>query len=343
MSDMNKQTKLLSTTENDIQTAVQILKNGGLVCLPTETVYGLGANALNETAVKNIYKAKGRAADNPLIVHIAKFDDIYPLVKNINRKARVLAEKFWPGPLTMIFEKSDKIPPAVTCGMDTVAIRMPSHPIARKIIEKSGLPIAAPSANISGGVSPVTAAHCYDDLKDRVDAVIDGGECEVGLESTVILMVGDTPRLLRPGFVTAEQIEAQIGKIIIDSAILNPLDKGQKVLSPGMKYKHYSPKAKVIIIDADDEKYYSYVNQVEGENIFALCYDEDVSHINKKCLTLGKHNDNESAANRLFYNLHQFDLMGADKILARLPKTDGVGLAVVNRLLRSAGFEVVKL
>lgn len=262
---MNKQTKLLSTTENDIQTAVQILKNGGLVCLPTETVYGLGANALNETAVKNIYKAKGRAADNPLIVHIAKFDDIYPLVKNINRKARVLAEKFWPGPLTMIFEKSDKIPPAVTCGMDTVAIRMPSHPIARKIIEKSGLPIAAPSANISGGVSPVTAAHCYDDLKDRVDAVIDGGECEVGLESTVILMVGDTPRLLRPGFVTAEQIEAQIGKIIIDSAILNPLDKGQKVLSPGMKYKHYSPKAKVIIIDADDEKYYSYVNQVEGK------------------------------------------------------------------------------
>lgn len=343
MSEFNKQTKLLSTSENDLQTAAKILKNGGLVCIPTETVYGLGANALNEEAVKNIFKAKGRAGDNPLIVHISKFDDIKPLVKNISKKAEILAQSFWPGPLTMIFEKSNIIPDAVTCGMDTVAIRMPSHPVARKIIEKSGLPIAAPSANISGGVSPVTAEHCFADLKGRVDGVVDGGECEVGLESTVILMVGDKPRLLRPGFVTAEQICEKIGEIIIDDAILNPIGKGQKVLSPGMKYKHYSPSAKVIIIDADDEKYYSYVNQAEGENIFALCYDEDVAHINKKCLTLGRHNDNKSAANRLFYNLHQFDLLGAKTVFARLPKTDGVGLAVVNRLLRSAGFEVIKL
>lgn len=343
MSEFNKQTKLLSTTKEDIQTAARIIKNGGLVCLPTETVYGLGANALNGEAVLNIFKAKGRANDNPLIVHIAKFDDIKPLVKSVSEKAKVLAQKFWPGPLTMIFEKSSLIPDEVTCKMDTVAIRMPSHKVARAIIEESGLPIAAPSANISGGVSPVTAEHCYADLKGRVDAVVDGGECEVGLESTVILMVGDKPRLLRPGFVTAEQISEQIGEIIIDDAILNPLKKGQQVLSPGMKYKHYSPSAKVIIIDADDEKYYSYVNQSQGEDVFALCYDEDVEHINKKCLTLGKHFDNESAANRLFYNLHQFDLMGAKVVFARLPKTDGVGLAVVNRLLRSAGFEVIKL
>ena len=310
MSEFNKQTKLLSTTKEDIKTAAKIIKNGGLVCLPTETVYGLGANALNGEAVLNIFKAKGRANDNPLIVHIAKFDDIKPLVKSVSEKAKILAQKFWPGPLTMIFEKSSLIPDEVTCKMDTVAIRMPSHKVARAIIEESGLPIAAPSANISGGVSPVTAEHCYADLKGRVDAVVDGGECEVGLESTVILMVGDKPRLLRPGFVTAEQISEQIGEIIID---------------------------------ADDEKYYSYVNQSQGENVFALCYDEDVEHINKKCLTLGKHFDNESAANRLFYNLHQFDLMGAKVVFARLPKTDGVGLAVVNRLLRSAGFEVIKL
>lgn len=336
-------TQVLSSTEKDIKTAAEILKNGGLCVIPTETVYGLGANAYDETAVKNIYAAKGRAADNPLIVHISEFEEIYPLVKEIPEKAKNLAEKFWPGPLTMIFKKSDKIPDAVTCGMDTVAIRMPSHPIARGIISASGLPIAAPSANLSGGVSPVTAEHCFSDLNGRVDAIVDGGECEVGLESTVILMVGEVPRLLRPGFVTAEQIQAEIGDIIIDKAILNPLKKGDKVLSPGMKYKHYSPSAKVLIIDGDDESYYSYVNQYQGENIFALCYDEDKANINKKCLTYGKNHDDKSAASKLFYNLHQFDLMGASLILARLPETKGVGLAVVNRLLRAAGFEVIKL
>lgn len=336
-------TQVLSSTEKDIKTAAEILKNGGLCVIPTETVYGLGANAFDETAVKNIYTAKGRAADNPLIVHISEFEEIYPLVKEIPEKAKILAEKFWPGPLTMIFKKSDKIPDAVTCGMDTVAIRMPSHPIARGIISASGLPIAAPSANLSGGVSPVTAEHCFSDLNGRVDAIVDGGECEVGLESTVILMVGDVPRLLRPGFVTAEQIQAEIGDIIIDKAILNPLKKGDKVLSPGMKYKHYSPSAKVLIIDGDDESYYSYVNQYQGENVFALCYDEDKANINKKCLTYGKNHDDKSAASKLFYNLHQFDLMGASLILARLPETKGVGLAVVNRLLRAAGFEVIKL
>ena len=330
-------------TKNELSEAAAMIRAGGVVVMPTETVYGLAANALDAEAVKKIYEAKGRQSDNPLIVHIANLSDWSTLVQSIPPKAKLLADRFWPGPLTMIFEKSSLIPDEVTCKMDTVAIRMPSHKVARAIIEESGLPIAAPSANISGGVSPVTAEHCYADLKGRVDAIVDGGECEVGLESTVILMVGDKPRLLRPGFVTAEQISEQIGEIIIDDAILNPLKKGQQVLSPGMKYKHYSPSAKVIIIDADDEKYYSYVNQSQGEDVFALCYDEDVEHINKKCLTLGKHFDNESAANRLFYNLHQFDLMGAKVVFARLPKTDGVGLAVVNRLLRSAGFEVIKL
>ncbi len=336
-------TKILSTSEKDINTAAKIIRDGGLCVLPTETVYGLGANAFDSEAVKNIFVAKGRAQDNPLIVHISEFDEIYDLVLEVPDKAKVLADAFWPGPLTMIFKKSDKIPSEVTCGMDTVAIRMPSHPIARAIIKAAGVPVAAPSANISGGVSPVTAEHCIADLSGRVDAIVDGGKCEVGLESTVILMVGDTPRLLRPGFVTPEQIEQKIGEIIIDKAILNPLEKGEKVLSPGLKYKHYSPSAKVIIIDADDEKYYDFVNNYSGENAYALCYEEDVKNINKPYLVFGKNNDESAAAANLFYNLHKFDTLGAKVVLSRLPKADGIGLAVVNRLLRAAGFEVVRL
>ncbi len=336
-------TQILSSSEKDIKTAAKILRDGGLCVIPTETVYGLGANAFDKEAVKNVFKAKGRAADNPLIVHITQFGEIYDLVAEVPEKAKKLAEKFWPGPLTMIFKKSEKIPSSVTCGMDTVAIRMPSHPVARAIISEAGVPIAAPSANRSGGVSPVTAEHCISDLSGRVEAIVDGGACKVGLESTVILMVGDKPRLLRPGFVTPEQIQAEIGEIIIDKAILNPLGKNEKVLSPGLKYKHYSPTAKVLIIDADDQDYYSYVNRFEGEKVFALCYDEDVPHVNKPSLTFGAHDDAESAAKMLFYNLHQFDLKSAKVVLARMPSTDGVGLAVVNRLLRAAGFEVVKL
>lgn len=337
------ETQILSSNEKDIKTAAKILRDGGLCVIPTETVYGLGANAFNEEAVKNVFKAKGRAADNPLIVHITEFDEIYDLVEEVPQNAKKLAEKFWPGPLTMILKKSDKIPSAVTCGMDTVAIRMPSHPVAREIIANSGVPVAAPSANRSGGVSPVTAQHCISDLSGRVDAIVDGGVAQVGLESTVILMDGEKPRLLRPGFVTPEQIESEIGEIIIDKAILKPLENGEKVLSPGLKYKHYSPSAKVLIIDADDDKYFEFVNQFEGENVFALCFDEDTEHINKPYLTFGAHDDDESAAAKLFYNLHQFDLKGAKTILARMPSTDGVGLAVVNRLLRAAGFEVVSL
>ena len=336
-------TKILSTTENDIKTAANIIRDGGLCVLPTETVYGLGANAFNKEAVRNIFIAKGRAQDNPLIVHISEFEEIYDLVLDVPEKAKILAEAFWPGPLTMIFKKSDKIPSAVTCGMDTVAIRMPSHKIAREIIKASGVPIAAPSANISGGVSPVTAEHCISDLSSRVDAIVDGGKCQVGLESTVILMVGETPRLLRPGFVTPEEITAEIGEIIVDNAILNPLKENEKVLSPGLKYKHYSPDAKVIIVEGDDQKYYDFANNFEGENVFCLCFEEDVKSINKPFLTYGASDDDSAAAANLFYNLHKFDELGASVVLARMPKTSGVGLAVVNRLLRAAGFKVVKL
>ncbi len=336
-------TKIFTTSKTDLEKAARVLRDGGLCVIPTETVYGLGANCFDTQAVKNIFVAKGRASDNPLIVHIAEFDEIYDLVEEIPQKAKVLAEKFWPGPLTMIFKKSQKVPDAVTCGMDTVAVRMPSSEVAREIISRAGVPVAAPSANISGGVSPVSAEHCRQDLDGRVDAIVFGEKCEVGLESTVILMVGDKPRLLRPGFVTVEQIEETIGEIIVDKAILNPIEHDQKVLSPGLKYKHYSPSAKVQIIDADDENYYSYVNSIEQDGVVALCFDEDVSFLCKPCLTYGKKGDGTSAAAKLFHNLHKADEMGASLVLARKPETDGVGLAVVNRLLRAAGFEVKKL
>ena len=219
----------------------------------------------------------------------------------------------------------------------------PRRSIARKIIKASGVPVAAPSANISGGVSPVTAKHCISDLSGRVDAIVDGGKCQVGLESTVILLVGDTPRLLRPGFVTPKEIQEKIGEIIIDKAILNPLKENEKVLSPGLKYKHYSPDAKVIIIESDDEKYYNFANNFEGENVFCLCFDNDIEKLNKPFLTYGANNDAKSAASNLFYNLHKFDELGAKVVLARMPETEGIGLAVVNRLLRAAGFKVVQL
>jgi L-threonylcarbamoyladenylate synthase len=334
------ETKLLKS--NETEAAAEILKAGGLVAIPTETVYGLAANAFNETAVENIFKAKGRAQDNPLIVHISKFEELSPLVAEIPEKAKKLADKFWPGPLTMIMKKSDKIPSVVTCGMDTVAIRMPRHTIARKIIEQSGLPLAAPSANLSGGVSPTTAEHCIADLTGRVDAILDGGASEVGLESTVILMTTNPPRLLRPGFVTAEQIEEVIGDITIDNAILNPLAEGERPLSPGMKYKHYSPKAKVTIVDADSESYVKFVNSKKADGVFALCFEDDAPLLLVPYIVFGTEDNSECQAQKLFDSLREFDLLGAKKVYARMPSTDGVGLAVCNRLLRAAGFDVIK-
>ncbi|MBQ2676059.1 MAG: threonylcarbamoyl-AMP synthase [Clostridia bacterium] len=337
------ETKVLNTTAQHIDTAAEILKSGGLVAIPTETVYGLAANALNAQAVKNIFVAKGRAQDNPLIVHVTSIDEIKPLVTEIPEKVYMLAEKFWPGPLTMIMKKSDLVPGEVTCGMDTVAIRVPSHKVARDIISRSGLPLAAPSANISGGVSPTTAQHCIDDLTGRVDAIVDGGSCDVGLESTVILMCNPTPRLLRPGFITKEQIESVIGKIDVDDAILNPLKDGVKPSSPGMKYKHYSPNAKVVILEGDDKAYCDYVNQHADEGVFALCFDEDAKQLKVPCICYGEHKDEKTQAAKLFSALRSMDEKGAKLVFARMPKADGVGLAVVNRLLRAAAFQVINL
>lgn len=335
------ETVMLNANGHDIKTAAEILRNGGLCAIPTETVYGLAADALNAKAVHNIFVAKGRAQDNPLIVHISDISELPPLVHEVPDIVYRLAERFWPGPLTMIMYKSKLIPNAVTCGGDTVAIRMPSNETARKIIKETGRPLAAPSANLSGGVSPVTAQHCMSDLQGRVDAILDGGECSVGLESTVVSCVSQPIRLLRPGFVTVEQLKSVAGEVDVDDAVLHPLKDGVKPASPGMKYIHYSPKANVIVLNGDSGAYCNYVNKNGGENVFALCFDEDISSLKVPYISYGGENDGAKQAEKLFYSLRELDDLGADVIYARMPKADGVGLAVLNRLLRSAGFHVI--
>lgn len=339
-------TLLLDNTDDNIAKAAEILKNGGLVGLPTETVYGLAANALDGRAVAKIFAAKGRPADNPLIVHIADFSDIkrFNLVSEIPETAKCLAEIFWPGPLTVIMKKSDVIPDEVSAGLDTVAIRFPSHPTAQKIIKVAQLPLAAPSANLSGSPSPTTALHVMSDLNGKIDAVVDGGMSDVGLESTVITLAEKTPRVLRPGGITLEQLRSVLGEVELDNAVLHQLEKGARASSPGMKYKHYAPKANVILLKCADGEYIDYINEHAGENTAALCCDEDIENLNVKCFSLGKRSDYSAQAHRLFDELRKIDKDETIKtVYSRLPSIEGVGMAVYNRLIRAAGFEVIDL
>ena len=334
-----------NTPENIIKTA-EILKKGGLAAIPTETVYGLAADALNGEAVAKIFAAKGRPMDNPLIVHVAEFEDIerFALVREIPEAAKKLAKVFWPGPLTIIMKKGGVIPDEVSAGLDTVAIRLPSHPSARAIIKAADTPLAAPSANLSGSPSPTTAQHVMNDMDGKIDAVFDGGACGVGVESTVITLAEDTPRLLRPGKVTLEELREVLGEVELDSAVLNKLKDGQKAASPGMKYKHYAPKANVILLKCTDDDFINYVNRCGGSGVAALCCDEDVEKLSVKYISLGKKNDYEAHAQRLFDSLRRIDGYGnIVTVYTRLPSTDGVGLAVYNRLIRAAGFEVIDL
>lgn len=334
-----------NTPENIIKTA-EILKNGGLAAIPTETVYGLAADALNGEAVAKIFAAKGRPMDNPLIVHVAEFEDIerFALVREIPEAAKKLAKVFWPGPLTIIMKKGGVIPDEVSAGLDTVAIRLPSHPSARAIIKAADTPLAAPSANLSGSPSPTTAQHVMNDMDGKIDAVFDGGACGVGVESTVITLAQGTPRLLRPGKVTLEELREVLGEVELDSAVLNKLKDGQKAASPGMKYKHYAPKANVILLKCTDDEFINYVNRCGGSGVAALCCDEDARKLCVKYISLGKRNDYEAHAQRLFDSLRRIDGYGnIVTVYTRLPSTDGVGLAVYNRLIRAAGFEVIDL
>lgn len=339
------ETLLLQNTDKDIARAGEILRGGGLVAIPTETVYGLAANALDGAAVAKIFAAKGRPQDNPLIVHISHLDQWKSLVSEIPDRAMALAEAYWPGPLTIILPKSDVIPDEVSAGLDTVAVRFPSMRTTRKIIDAAGVPLAAPSANLSGSPSPTCARHTMDDMRGRIDAVLDGGECNFGVESTVVTLATEIPRLLRPGAVTPEELREVLGEIEIDDAVLGQLKEGVKAASPGMKYKHYSPKAEITIVKGTLDEFVKYteLHSREGDTdkTFALCFDGEEEKIPLPCVTYGREEDSLTQSHRLFNALRELDEQGAEKVYARCPSADGVGMAVYNRLLRAAGFCVI--
>lgn len=333
------ETLLLQPDNEGIQEAKMRLQLGHVVAIPTETVYGLAANALNPDAVAAIFAAKGRPMDNPLIVHIADIKDWAPLVTHIPEKAMKLAEAYWPGPLTMILPASDLVPKEVTGGLSTVAVRFPAHLIAQAVILRSGLPLAAPSANLSGSPSPTNAARVMEDMNGRIAAVLDGGPCDFGVESTVLDLSRTPPRLLRPGGITPEMIEEVIGPIEIDPAVTHALQEGAVAASPGMKYKHYAPKAEIHIVKGTPAAYAEFVNSQKAPGVFALCFEEDSVAI--PSITYGKRDDPLSQAQQLFDALRQLDEQGAKTVYAACPSQDGVGLAVYNRLLRAAGFRVI--
>lgn len=322
-----------------VSEAAELLNAGELVAIPTETVYGLAANALDEKAVCKIFKAKGRPQDNPLIVHIASMKMLPPLVRGIPEIAVRLAERFWAGPLTMIFPKSDKIPSVTSGGLDTVAVRMPESAAARDIIKKCGFPLAAPSANLSGKPSPTTAQHVFEDMNGKIPLIIDGGECSVGVESTVICFKGDKIHVLRPGGVTTEMLSV-FGEVEVDKAVTVQPAKDEKVLSPGMKYKHYSPKADVFIVDAHGERFAEYCAKRARFEQGLIALGAGVAE-QGVFLDYGK--TPEIQAQRLFALLRHADELGAKTVLVEMPDTGGVGLAVYNRLLRAAAFRIIEV
>ena len=343
------ETKIIKIDQDNLdhklmQEAGDLIAAGELVAFPTETVYGLGGDALDPEASKKIYSAKGRPSDNPLIVHISDFSDLERIAKTVPEDARKLSDAFWPGPLTMLVEKGDAVPYATTGGMDTVAVRMPNHPIALDLIRRSGCLIAAPSANTSGRPSPTEAAHVAEDLSGKIAMIIDGGPVGIGIESTIIDLTEDTPMVLRPGYITPQMLSKVLGKeVIVDPGII-AADDTRKPKAPGMKYKHYAPRARVILLNCNDEQYIDYVNKKAAEGVAALCCDEDIPLLKTPVFSLGKRNDYTRQAHTLFDELRRIDEDDSVKVVySRLPKTNGVGMAVYNRLIRAAGFEVIDL
>lgn len=335
---------------NNLNEAADIIKNGGLVACPTETVYGLCANALNISAVGDIFKAKGRPNDNPLIIHIADLNMLTPLVLEISPIARCLIECFWPGPLTLIFKASSLVPKVVTGGLDTVAIRLPSHPVMRSLIKTSGVPIAAPSANTSGKPSPTNPRRVMEDLNGKIDAIIEGEDCEFGVESTVVDTTSEVATILRPGGITYEMLEEALGKVAIDPAITHKLTAHEVPRAPGMKYIHYSPNAEVIIVEGPIERTVPAISsfvkaqQLEGKKVGILATDE-TKHLFASDLVLsaGSEKDLGTIAAHLFEMLRSFDDAGIDIVYSlAFPKT-GIGYAVMNRLEKSAGYCILKV
>ena len=336
-------TKLLPATEETVTLAKEIILSGGVVGVPTETVYGLAANALDEHAVSEIFKAKGRPQDNPLIVHIADMDMLKSIAKDVPSEVYKLAEAFWPGPFTVVLNKSDIIPSVVSGGLDTVAVRMPENPVALALIRECGVPLAAPSANLSGSPSPTSAQHVFDDLNGKIPLIIDGGESRIGLESTVLSLTEEVPKLLRPGGIPPARIESVIGKIDMDKSVLGRLDSNEKASSPGMKYKHYSPRAELILLEGTKNQYIDYVNNVADEKTAALCFDGEQDSLNVPSVCYGNPQNPEEQASRIFSSLRKLNDLSVDTVFAHCPSSDGVSLAVFNRLIRAADFRIIRL
>lgn len=337
-------TRVLAVNDQSVQLAAQLLKDGQVVAIPTETVYGLAANALDEKAIEKIFLAKGRPQDNPLIVHIDSMKMLPMAAREVPQEAVKLAQAFWPGPLTMVLPRAAGIAPAVSAGLDTVGIRMPAHPGARHIITQAGVPLAAPSANLSGSPSPTTAAHVLQDMRGRIPLVLDGGNSPVGVESTVLSLIGQ-PMVLRPGFVTAEEISEVLGRPVrLSGAVAAPLKEGESPASPGMKYKHYAPKAQITILDGEFSQFKAYISK-EGQQagVWALCFEGEEQELPVPAIAFGRKENSAEQAAALFAALRMLDEKGARTVFARAPSQNGVGLAVYNRLLRAAAFRVLEL
>lgn len=330
-----------------IKEAADTIKSGGIVAFPTETVYGLGADGLNVEAVKKIYKAKGRPSDNPLILHISSREQLYPLVKEVPEIANRCMDEFWPGPLTIIFKKSNIVPDIITGGLDTVAIRMPDHPIALELIEQSETPIAAPSANTSGRPSPTKASHVIEDLMEKIEIIIDGGQTGVGLESTVLDLSTEDPIILRPGGITVEKLRNIIPNITQDKSIIH---KDVKPKSPGQKYRHYAPKADMLLFSGDMESIIEEINKQtedfisKGKRVGIMATEETKDSYSKGyILVSGSRKKPETIASSLFSVIREFDKKNVDIILAEGVEFDNIGMAIMNRMIKAAGGKVIKL
>ena len=331
-------------TKLDIDRAAAILKEGGLVGIPTETVYGLGANGLNPDAVADIFKAKGRPQDNPLILHISSADWLERYCRDIPKAAYELADRFWPGPLTMILKRKSVVPDVVTAGLDTVGMRCPDHVVCRTIIQMADVPVAAPSGNTSGRPSPTAADHMLDDMDGKIDAIVDGGSCSVGVESTIIDLTCTPPRLLRPGGITLEQLKSVLGDVAVDAAVRRKMGEGEKPRAPGMKYRHYAPKAPVTVVKGDPEKTARYIAAHAAAGDGVICFDEFAQRFPEQVVTkLGKMDDPADQARHVFDDLRFYDDTDVTAIWSQCPEETGVGLAVANRLNKAAGFHIIDL
>lgn len=333
-----------------LEEARDILREGNLVAFPTETVYGLGANALDEHAAAKIYESKGRPSDNPLIVHVCSEEQVRRVVRNIPDNAKKLMDRFWPGPLTIIFDKADIVPFGTTGGLHTVAVRMPDNQIALKLMEISDMVIAAPSANTSGRPSPTTAMHVKDDLDGKISMIIDGGEVGIGIESTIIDVTSEIPMILRPGYITKHMLEEVVGQVEIDSAITGPMKEGVKPKAPGMKYKHYAPKADFTIYEGESTKVSEKINAraaeciEQGYRVGVIASDETVKNYQfGDVVSIGSRKDELSISKKLYKVLREFDDKNVDYILGENFESDELGYAIMNRMLKAAGYQVEKV